>query len=312
MGASHTPSRQTISSTGPGRRELGGPRLARRAEHPGRNASHAGHGEVLSDGAIMRSQLDERSARAEPKSLSAFLNDLVDSGLVCCSGRGRRAMYGFIPQKDLERLLHDDDELSLANMLWLQLATQGAQSADTLAHELGVDLDTGGGSLNIGGGGGSEGGTATGGQLEATGGTGVVGGAAGTSGSGTAGGSCAEGAPILSEECGAEEPEIETALVPPDQVVHCTDSATSCHEGQWVRLVHAQYGELRDCSAGCFSSHVCAIEDPDEASPMLFYAVCVRPAGGSARHRQRVPGSRSRGDVPRVCSFRAGPPTGRD
>jgi hypothetical protein len=95
---------------------------------------------ALSEGTVMRSQLDERFSRVESKSLSAVLNDLVDSGLAYCSGRGRRAVYGLTPQKDLERLLHDDDELSLAQMVWLQLATQGAQSSETLARELGVAI----------------------------------------------------------------------------------------------------------------------------------------------------------------------------
>lgn len=65
-------------------------------------------------------------------------------------------------------------------------------------------------------------------------------------------------------------PNTRRALVPQGSDVHCERTKTFEVEGRKVRLTHIEYGLLRDCPSGCFSSHVCAVEDGDEV--LLFYA----------------------------------------
>lgn len=59
-------------------------------------------------------------------------------------------------------------------------------------------------------------------------------------------------------------------FVPEGHPIHEEHRATFDFEGREVALTHVEYGELMDCSAGCFSSTVCAIEDGEDV--LLFYA----------------------------------------
>jgi hypothetical protein len=96
---------------------------------------------LLGEGSITRKQLVERLPGVDAKSISAVLNDLVDSGLAYASGRGSRAIYGLTPERDVEVLMREDDEVSLAHMLWLHLATRGACSTGGLATEMRVSAE---------------------------------------------------------------------------------------------------------------------------------------------------------------------------
>ena len=93
-----------------------------------------------------------------------------------------------------------------------------------------------------------------------------------------AGGGGCSGGPALAPACQADVPETVAAFVPSSAPVHCTDAAAFCFEGRQVRLTHVEYGVLNDCPAGCFSSHVCAIEDPEGAALELFYAAWTNPS----------------------------------
>ena len=86
------------------------------------------------------------------------------------------------------------------------------------------------------------------------------------------------GGPALSTEGQAEVAQTLAAFVPPGAPVHCTDAAAFCFAGHVVRLTHIAYGVENDCMAGCFSSHVCAIEDPEAAGPELFSAFWTTPS----------------------------------
>lgn len=75
------------------------------------------------------------------------------------------------------------------------------------------------------------------------------------------------------EDCGSSDVgATATAFVPRGAPVHCTDARSFEFEGRTVRLTHVEYGEEHDCPSGCFSSHICAIEDPSLGAPRLFYA----------------------------------------
>jgi hypothetical protein len=94
--------------------------------------------DLLAAGAVTRKELESRLPTVDPKSLSAVLNDLVDSGLAYSSGRGQRAVFGLTPEQDLVRVTREEDDLSLSEMFWLQLATRGPLPLEALSAEMGV------------------------------------------------------------------------------------------------------------------------------------------------------------------------------
>ena len=73
----------------------------------------------------------------------------------------------------------------------------------------------------------------------------------------------------------APVPETVAAFVPLGEPVHSQHAATFDFDGRQVRLTHVEYGARMDCSSGCFSSHVCAIEDGSDV--LLFYAFWTTP-----------------------------------
>jgi len=77
--------------------------------------------------------------------------------------------------------------------------------------------------------------------------------------------------------CTAYVPVTVAAFVPPGLPVRCMDAADFDFEGRVVRLSHVEYGALVDCESGCYSSHVCAIEDPALVAPELFLATWSLP-----------------------------------
>jgi hypothetical protein len=66
--------------------------------------------------------------------VSAVLNDLVDSGLAYKSGRGQDAVFGLTSESERERLRRAGTVASLANLVWLCLATQGSKSRSELGQ----------------------------------------------------------------------------------------------------------------------------------------------------------------------------------
>jgi hypothetical protein len=97
--------------------------------------------ETLGKGASTRSSLETRFARVDPKTLSAVLHDLVESGIAYSSGRGPNAAYGLVPHADRERIESEDSELLLAQFVWLHLSTQGRAAPATLSEVLNVPLE---------------------------------------------------------------------------------------------------------------------------------------------------------------------------
>ncbi len=82
-----------------------------------------------------RLQLSRAFPQMSSRDLAALLNDLVDSGLVYRSGTGSGAVYGVTPEVDMLRREAEGEVQTLANLLWMMLATQGDQDRDQLkAH----------------------------------------------------------------------------------------------------------------------------------------------------------------------------------
>jgi hypothetical protein len=86
-----------------------------------------------------RRELIAEFGTTEPKSVSAVLNDLVDSGLAYKSGRGNDAVFGLTSESERERLLRASSVASLANLVWLCLATQGSKSHAELGKLFAVE-----------------------------------------------------------------------------------------------------------------------------------------------------------------------------
>lgn len=84
-------------------------------------------------------------------------------------------------------------------------------------------------------------------------------------------------------ECVGHAPATVEAFVAAGLDVHCEDAASFAFEGRTVRVTHVAYGAQQDCPSGCFSSAVCAIEDPAMGAPQLlvanWYAVGEAPIG---------------------------------
>lgn len=86
-----------------------------------------------------RLQLTKVLPNVAQRDLSAILNDLVDSGLVYRSGSGARAVYGVTSDVDWSRREADEEVQTLANLVWLTLATQGDQTRDVLEAKFRAD-----------------------------------------------------------------------------------------------------------------------------------------------------------------------------
>lgn len=59
-------------------------------------------------------------------------------------------------------------------------------------------------------------------------------------------------------------------LVPAEAEIRCSDKQAFSFEGRKVSLIYVAYGAQHDCPAGCFSSHVCSVYDPDEVQLYSF------------------------------------------
>ncbi len=92
---------------------------------------------TLEQGSATREELESTFVHASPASLAAILHDLVESGFIYSSGRGRHAVYGVTPERDKKRLEATESVQFVANRLWLLLATGGNCTPEQLKSKLG-------------------------------------------------------------------------------------------------------------------------------------------------------------------------------
>jgi hypothetical protein len=85
---------------------------------------------------MTRLELAKAFPTMSARDLSSLLNDLVDSGLIYRSGSGASAVFGLTSEADLLRSESQDEVETLANLLWLTLATQGDQDRARLRQFL--------------------------------------------------------------------------------------------------------------------------------------------------------------------------------
>jgi hypothetical protein len=90
----------------------------------------------LEEKSLTRLQLGRAFPNTPARELSALLNDLVDSGLVYRSGSGASAVFGVTPEADRHQREAEDEVQTLANLLWLTLATQGDRERGELRRQV--------------------------------------------------------------------------------------------------------------------------------------------------------------------------------
>jgi hypothetical protein len=88
---------------------------------------------VRGRGSVTRSQVLAAFARDDENDVGAVLNDLVASGLLYSTGRGRHAAYGATTQSDQQALLDERAGETLLHLVWLALATPTGLTRHELA-----------------------------------------------------------------------------------------------------------------------------------------------------------------------------------
>lgn len=64
----------------------------------------------------------EEFARDDERHVVSVLGDLVTSGLLFGTGRGKHAAYGPVPERELRALAEEQSVEAMAHMLWLEIA----------------------------------------------------------------------------------------------------------------------------------------------------------------------------------------------
>lgn len=94
---------------------------------------------ALEGTSLSKRELLGRFTTVDARAIGAVLGDLVDSGLAYKSGRGSDAVFGLTSASDRQRLAEAGGAASLANLIWLSLATRGGQTLEELRGDLGCD-----------------------------------------------------------------------------------------------------------------------------------------------------------------------------
>jgi hypothetical protein len=90
---------------------------------------------IQREGSVSRADTQLRFGRDGEAAVASVLKDLVDSGLVSMTGRGRAARYSLTSAEDRERLLADADADALASLAWLAVY-RGATNESEVAESL--------------------------------------------------------------------------------------------------------------------------------------------------------------------------------
>jgi hypothetical protein len=87
---------------------------------------------VTERGSVTRSELAVSFKRDDEADVAAVLNDLVASGLLYCTGRGRSAAYRSTSQSDREHMAAERTLETLTHLVWLSLAVPGGLTREEL------------------------------------------------------------------------------------------------------------------------------------------------------------------------------------
>src|ERR1700742_135894 len=86
-----------------------------------------------------RARILDRFTHDGQREVAAVLKDLVRSGLVCTTGTGDGAVHGVTSEAMREKLARQQDLDSIANLAWLKIFRNEADTRVELAASLGVD-----------------------------------------------------------------------------------------------------------------------------------------------------------------------------
>jgi hypothetical protein len=89
---------------------------------------------VTERGSMTRAELGESFKRDEETDVAAVLNDLVASGLLYATGRGRSAAYRSTSQSDREHMAAERTLETLTHLVWLSLAVPGGLTRAELSQ----------------------------------------------------------------------------------------------------------------------------------------------------------------------------------
>jgi hypothetical protein len=112
-------------------------RLEEGMTEPGRTLWEAVLDFVRSEGMVSRERVLQRFGRDDPLQLQAILRDLVDSGLVFCSGTGRAAVYRATSESDISRLSQMAADGGLDELVWVLIYRCGPLTEEELGQKLG-------------------------------------------------------------------------------------------------------------------------------------------------------------------------------
>jgi hypothetical protein len=89
---------------------------------------------VSTEGSVTRSQVLEAFQRDASEDVIAVLGDLVASGLLYSTGRGKQAAYGATSRSDQDALMREQRRETLLHVVWLELAAPQGLTRRELAQ----------------------------------------------------------------------------------------------------------------------------------------------------------------------------------
>lgn len=96
---------------------------------------------IRDGGMVSRTRLEQRFERDDEVQVSAVLHDLVESGLVFCSGGGQNSVYRAASEQELGELARLSSEQGLDELVWAFIFSKGPLSEQELATEASSTLE---------------------------------------------------------------------------------------------------------------------------------------------------------------------------
>lgn len=96
----------------------------------------------LSKRSATRAELERRHRVHPPKQIAAALQDMVQSGIAYCSGRGSETLFGLTTEADRRHLSSTEERRVLRDLCWYLVASGAAGTREALHEQLRVDAET--------------------------------------------------------------------------------------------------------------------------------------------------------------------------
>ncbi len=93
----------------------------------------------LSSGPVTRRRLRDRFEYDGERELGAVLNDLLNSGLIYCTGRGDGSIFGLTSAEDRRVLVEQDETDALSGLIWLHVHLNGPITNERIVEHFSSD-----------------------------------------------------------------------------------------------------------------------------------------------------------------------------